>query len=62
MIDSISFKDIQFNFTADDFGTIASFLTIENATVNDTGLYRCVADSEGYSSVSTDEALVLVQG
>lgn len=51
-------------FMPDSFGTVISVLTIENATVNDTGRYRCDAESavDVYEIASSTEALVLVQG
>ena len=49
---------------ADDFGVITSILTVSGADVNDTGLYRCDANSiiDTYSTIMSNEALVLVQG
>ena len=49
---------------ADDFGVITSILTVSGADVNDTGLYRCDANSiiDTYLTIMSNEALVLVQG
>ena len=59
---STAFNEI-IGYTPDDFGRVTSVLTILNASVNDSGSYRCVADSiPVYSPVSSDDILVLVQG
>ena len=62
IIVTVPFNEMPTGFTAEEFGRVTSFLNIENASVNDTGLYRCNANSPAYNIVSSDDALVLVQG
>ncbi len=59
---AVPFNEMPTGFTAEDFGRVTSSLYIQNASVNDTGLYRCDANSPTYTAVSSDDALVLVQG
>ena len=49
-------------YTPDDFGRVTSVLTILNASVNDSGSYRCVADSIPVYSPAISDICVLVQG
>lgn len=64
--ESVTIESIPFTenplVSPSDFGRITSILTIYNATTNDTGLYKCVADNGIPGPAESEEALVLVQG
>ena len=64
-VHSIQYQEVENRTTVMlDFGdrTVTSSLTIRMAMVNDSGEYVCRTTSPPYAPVSSDPALVLVQG